>query len=105
MRLALDSTKPARFRELATPTADYPSVNGEIGQRRRQSMDRYRSFRMDDMDDEALDDERKPRRDVDLERKTRLDRALDLGLEETFPASDPVSVTQPPPSPYDRRRR
>ncbi len=25
----------------------------------------------------------------------RLERALDEGLEETFPASDPVNVTQP----------
>lgn len=30
--------------------------------------------------------------------KRRLDEALDEGLEETFPASDPVSVTQPGPS-------
>lgn len=30
--------------------------------------------------------------------KQRLDDALEEGLEETFPASDPVNVTQPPPS-------
>ncbi|MFT4118168.1 hypothetical protein [Bradyrhizobium sp.] len=30
--------------------------------------------------------------------KRRLDEALEEGLEETFPGSDPVSVTQPPPS-------
>lgn len=30
--------------------------------------------------------------------KRKLDEALDEGLEETFPASDPVSVTQPAPS-------
>jgi hypothetical protein len=34
--------------------------------------------------------------------KRRLDRALEEGLEETFPASDPVNVTQPPPSKGDR---
>jgi hypothetical protein len=28
----------------------------------------------------------------------RLEQALDEGLEETFPASDPVSVTQPAPT-------
>jgi len=33
----------------------------------------------------------------------RLDRALDEGLEETFPGSDPVSVTQPPRSKQDKR--
>ena len=31
-----------------------------------------------------------------------LDDALDEGLEETFPASDPVNVTQPAPSKADR---
>ena len=30
--------------------------------------------------------------------KDRLDQALEEGLEETFPGSDPVNVTQPPPS-------
>ena len=33
--------------------------------------------------------------------KRRLDQALEEGLEETFPASDPVNVTQPPPSKAD----
>jgi hypothetical protein len=42
------------------------------------------------------------RRDAEAARKERLDKALDSGLEETFPASDPVSVTQPPHSAYDR---
>jgi hypothetical protein len=30
--------------------------------------------------------------------KDRLDQALEEGLEETFPGSDPVNVTQPAPS-------
>ena len=37
--------------------------------------------------------------------KRRLDAALEEGLEETFPASDPVNVTQPPPSKQDRHVR
>ena len=40
----------------------------------------------------------KPTRDTE---KRRLDEALEEGLEETFPASDPVNVTQPPPSKAD----
>jgi hypothetical protein len=32
----------------------------------------------------------------------KLDDALERGLEETFPASDPVSVVQPPPSARDK---
>ena len=33
--------------------------------------------------------------------KRRLEEALEEGLEETFPASDPVNVTQPAPSKGD----
>ena len=35
------------------------------------------------------------------EEKRRLDDALEEGLEETFPGSDPVNVTQPAPSKGD----
>jgi hypothetical protein len=38
-------------------------------------------------------------------RKKSLDDKLDQGLEETFPGSDPVSITQPPPSARDKRDR
>jgi hypothetical protein len=40
-------------------------------------------------------------KDVKGSEKRRLDEALDEGLEETFPGSDPVSVVQPPPSKAD----
>jgi hypothetical protein len=40
-------------------------------------------------------------KDAESSEKRRLDRALDEGLEETFPGSDPVNVTQPPPSKAD----
>ena len=33
--------------------------------------------------------------------KRQLDRALEEGMEETFPGSDPVNVIQPPPSKAD----
>jgi hypothetical protein len=35
-------------------------------------------------------------------KKRRLDEALEEGLEETFPASDPVNVTQPAPTKADK---
>ena len=38
---------------------------------------------------------------ADKAEKDRLEQALEEGLEETFPASDPVNVTQPPPSKED----
>jgi hypothetical protein len=41
-----------------------------------------------------------PKADKDAERR-QLDEALQEGLEETFPASDPINVTQPAPSKDD----
>jgi hypothetical protein len=34
--------------------------------------------------------------------KKHLDDELTRALKDTFPGSDPVSVTQPPPSHYDK---
>lgn len=39
--------------------------------------------------------------DAEAAEKRRLERALEEGLEETFPGSDSVSITQPPPSKAD----
>jgi hypothetical protein len=39
---------------------------------------------------------------ADREEKRQLDEALEEGLEETFPGSDPVNVTQPAPSKGDQ---
>ncbi len=52
-------------------------------------------------------DDRDPaarRRERQDRRKQELDDALDRGLEETFPGSDPVAITQPPHSARDKRR-
>jgi hypothetical protein len=46
-----------------------------------------------------------PRPEPKEAEKRLLDEALDEGLELTFPASDPVSVTQPSPSKEDRHIR
>jgi hypothetical protein len=40
-------------------------------------------------------------KDVKANEKRRLDAALEEGLEETFPGSDPVNVTQPAPTKGD----
>jgi hypothetical protein len=42
-------------------------------------------------------------RQADAERRKTLDEALEEGLEDTFPGSDPVSVTQPAPSARDKK--
>ena len=49
--------------------------------------DPKRKRRQDDIDPEAC------------ERRRRQEEALDNALENTFPASDPISVEQPAPSP------
>ncbi len=41
-------------------------------------------------------------KDAKSAEKRRLDDALEEGLQETFPGSDPVSVTQPAPSKADQ---
>lgn len=47
----------------------------------------------------------KPKKpELDDEVKRRLERALDEGLEEMFPASDPVAVTEPAPTPPEDGR-
>jgi hypothetical protein len=54
-------------------------------------------------DHAGVEREAKPRDDKrDAERREKLDDALEQGLEDTFPASDPVSVVQPPHSPRDK---
>ena len=42
-------------------------------------------------------------REPEARKREEQDRALDKALEETFPGSDPVNVTQPPRSPQERR--
>ena len=37
--------------------------------------------------------------------KRRLEEALERGLEDTFPASDPINVTQPQPSKDDHKEK
>ena len=38
------------------------------------------------------------------ERKQELERELEEGLKETFPASDPPTATQPVHKPHDEKR-
>jgi hypothetical protein len=43
------------------------------------------------------------RQSDETDRRRRLEKSLEQGLEDSFPGSDPVSVTQPAPSVYDRK--
>ena len=53
-----------------------------------------------DIDRKRRQEAREQERD---EGRHRADKSLESGLEGTFPASDPINVTQPPKSPQDRR--
>ncbi len=53
-----------------------------------------------------IEDEK--RREADVRRRRQqssLEKSLEQGLEDTFPASDPINVTQPPPSSHDQKTR
>ncbi len=52
--------------------------------------------------DRGAKQSRGKRREDGERQNEKLDDALERGLEETFPASDPVSVVQPPPSARDK---
>jgi hypothetical protein len=52
-------------------------------------------------DDKSHADKHSAKRE---KRKEALDDTLELGLEDTFPGSDPVSVTQPPHSARDKHK-
>ena len=50
----------------------------------------------------GMADQERPK--TPAERRRRLEELLELGLEETFPASDAVSIVQPPSNACDRRK-
>jgi len=47
----------------------------------------------------------KKRREAEEAQKRKLEKSLDEGLEDSFPASDPINVIQPPPSRTDKAKR
>ena len=46
----------------------------------------------------------KTRREREEARKRKLEKSLEQGLEDSFPGSDPINVTQLPPSVADKRK-
>jgi hypothetical protein len=62
----------------------------------------YAGFERDDRDRQAR---REDKREQEAKRHDKLDDALDKALEESFPGSDPISITQPPQSVYDKHER
>jgi hypothetical protein len=54
------------------------------------------------VDNEARQEKR---RETPAERRRRLEKSLESGLEDSFPASDPINVVQPPPTILDQREK
>ena len=46
---------------------------------------------------------REAREEFREEQRRRAEKSLDRGLEDSFPASDPPNITQPPPTVHDRK--
>ena len=57
--------------------------------------------------DSVMDNQReeKERRQAEESRKRRMEKSLEDGLEDSFPASDPINVTQPPPTRGDKKSK
>ena len=51
-------------------------------------------------DDDDWDEKKRPGEDE--KERERLERSLEEGLEDSFPASDPINVVQPPPTSADK---
>jgi hypothetical protein len=54
-----------------------------------------------EMENEITD---KHRADEERRKRERQERSLEQALEDSFPASDPPNITQPPPSRKDKKR-
>ena len=53
------------------------------------------------LDTEAAGAVKGKRRENPVERRERLEKSLEAGLEDTFPGSDAVNVIQPAPTIFD----
>jgi hypothetical protein len=73
-----------------------------MGPRTRVNVDGTGNDRDRIMMDERANELADKRRERAEKRKQALDDQLDQGLEDSFPGSDPVAVTQPPPSARDK---
>jgi hypothetical protein len=51
----------------------------------------------------VVEEERDDKSKREREDARKLERSLERGLEDSFPASDPVNVTQPAPTRRDKR--
>src|SRR5262249_55267829 len=88
-----------RSRNASPAQALWPDGGGKRAACRENSMAGPEQSVVDDASGE------KSKREAEEARKRRLERSREQGLEDTFPASDPVSVTQPAPGRRDKKRK
>ena len=57
--------------------------------------------------DAVMENEReaKRRREAEEAQRRRLEKSLEEGLENSFPASDPINVVQPPPTRHEKPKK
>jgi hypothetical protein len=62
---------------------------------------------MGNSNEPAVDSEaaKEKRPETPAERRQRLEKSLESGLEGTFPGSDAINIVQPAPTVYDRETR
>jgi len=70
-------------------------------QARGQALEQAKQRAQEQAKQRALEQAQRRRERME-KRKAALDDELDRGLEDTFPGSDPVAVTQPPHSARDK---
>jgi hypothetical protein len=99
------------MRERARPRAVILSRGGgaRIEDVKMDSFSRNGSFQRDNDVDWEWEDENDPavkrrREAAKAAEKEVLDDKLDIALEESFPGSDPISIIQPPQSPYEKSK-
>jgi hypothetical protein len=92
---------PHRKRE----TGERQSILGVISDWRRSDpcRENFHGIPNETVEENAVDE--KTKRERDEAQKRKLEKSLEQGLEDSFPGSDPINVTQPPPSVADKKKK
>jgi hypothetical protein len=89
------------------PAANLPSRAGNGEGSRRVDSDTQEIIDMSNnpmLEREAVKDKPEDKHESEeAARRRRREQSLESGLEDTFPASDPISIVQPPPSALDKK--
>jgi 2-methylcitrate dehydratase PrpD len=88
-------------RALAQGTIQLRGHSGQTKATRRAPMGiPNETVTQNELDEKRRQEERKEYKEA---QRRKVERSLEEGLEDSFPASDPINVTQPAPSVLDKR--